>query len=136
LFAFSACKAYEEVSANELLTALEELAANEAVIANELVIDLEELMANDAVPNKEPLNAPVKLPVLYDEVNALNEEVVTKDPVFTFCTGKLVNPLPSPVKLPVKLPVLYDEVNKLNELVVTKDPVLTNEPEPAGPGGP
>jgi hypothetical protein len=47
--------------------------AKEAVIA---------FIAQDDVPVRFPVKLPVKLPVLYEEVKALNEEVVTKEPVF------------------------------------------------------
>ena len=96
LTAFCACEALianEEVTAleeetakdalvaNELDIAKDEVVANELDIANELVTALEELIAKDEVPNREPVKEPVKLPVLYEEVKALNDEVVTKEPV-------------------------------------------------------
>jgi len=61
--------------------ALIEFCDCEALIANELVTALEEETAKDAVPNREPVKLPVNDPVLYEEVNELNEEVVTKEPV-------------------------------------------------------
>jgi hypothetical protein len=38
-------------------------------------------VANEAVPVTVPVNDPVNDPVVYDAVNALNDAVVTKEPV-------------------------------------------------------
>jgi hypothetical protein len=93
-----AFKAKEAVVANELdiakelVTALEDETANEALTilfepngpnTFEPVTkdDVNELAAQDEVPCREPVKLPVKLPVLYEEVKALKEAVVTKEPV-------------------------------------------------------
>ena len=72
--AYEADTANDAVKANELDIALEEDIAKEALIA---------FCAQEAVPNKEPVKFPVNEPVLYELVKALNEEVVTNDPVST-----------------------------------------------------
>ena len=77
----------EALIANELVTALEDETAKDALIAkdddiaNELDTALDDDTAKEAVPNREPVKLPVNDPVLYEEVNELNEEVVTKEPV-------------------------------------------------------
>ena len=67
-------------------------------------------MAKEAVPSNEPVNEPVKLPVLYEEVKLLNEAVVTNELVSTFVPDPVltvkVNEEPSPLFSVITLPVI------------------------------
>ena len=76
-------------------------------------------MANEAVPVTVPVNDPVNDPVVYDAVKALNDAVVTNEPVSICETGKLVRLLPSPKNEPEKEPLIeYDPDDSCPGLII------------------
>jgi hypothetical protein len=70
-------------------------------------------LAKEAVPSNEPLNQPVKLPVLYEEVKVLNVAVETYPPAVEFNTAILAEKLAEEKKahkLTVKSLSEYDKL--------------------------